>query len=99
MWGPSLARVLSWLRHGQCEVTILRGGRQGTYGVRVGRSIDSEEHGHILDIIDIDDLFEYNGQATAVQSNGKDGGGEGKLAYNRRPLERQKGSAMERYAE
>lgn len=83
MLGSSLTRVLSRFGHGQCEVTILGGGRKCAYGIRIGRSINGEEHGHILDIVDVNDLLEYNCQTSAVQTDGEDGGRKGKLANDR----------------
>lgn len=88
VWRPPLAVVLSWFGHGQCEVTILGRGRQGAYGVRVWGSVDGKKHGHVLDIVDVDDLLEYNGQTPAVQADSEDSGRKSKLADDRGSLEK-----------
>lgn len=87
--GAPLGVVLSWLRDRQGEVAVLRGRREGAYGMRIRRCVDGEEQGHVLDIVEIDDIDEDDGKASAVEADGEDGGGKGQLAYDGRPLVKQ----------
>lgn len=61
-----LSRFWQWI----CNVAVLGGGGEGTYGARVrGCGYDVEE-AHIGNIVEVDFFFENYGQSFAIQSDG-----------------------------
>lgn len=86
MGGAPLGRLFPGLWHGQGEVAVFRGGRESAYSTGIGRSVDGEEQGHVLDVVDVDDIGENDGEASAVEADSEDRGGKGQLAYDGGPL-------------
>lgn len=84
-WPPCLG-LFSRFRQRIGDEAVLGGGRQRADGRWIRRRGNGVKKAHVADVVQVDFLLEDYGKSLAIQSNGEDGGREGKFAYDRGSL-------------
>lgn len=86
MGGSLVGRVLARLGEGVGNVAVLRGGREGADCAGVRGCGYGFEKFHVRDVVEVYLFLQNHGKTFPVEAHREDGGGEGKLAYDGRPL-------------
>lgn len=69
-----------------CNIAVVGGGGEGANRVRVRGRRNCVEKTHVGNVVEVDLGFKHDGESFSIKTNGENGGREGELANNGRPL-------------